>query len=433
MMNRDRSTSAWGWASALAAAAFAAGGVACEGALSSAADDASSEGAASARCTRGLTNCSGTCVNLKTSAADCGSCGTACAADDVCVRGACSGCPAGETGCGGACVNLSTSAANCGACGTACLAGEVCASGACACPAAETLCGNSCANLSTSAANCGACGAACLAGEVCASGACACPAAETLCASGCATTSSDPNNCGACGNACATGTVCTGGACVPGLALGSTTYKNDVAGRGTNPMSTAAVTTQSTGSTFVVFVGTGILGADAFQSLTDSMGNAYSEIGVAQPYASDQGALRAFYCSNCLGGAGHTFSLHKVSSLSDWEAVLFVVEVLGAPALDTFAEANLSSLAAGLTVATAASGDMLLACVLAASYSSPDRYTPSAGFTLLDDQTNGSDSLGGADAWELAGAPGPYTGALQSSLAKSGAAFLVALAPLPAP
>jgi hypothetical protein len=225
---------------------------------------------------------------------------------------------------------------------------------------------------------------------------------------------------------------------VPGLAIGAYTYKNDVAGRGTNPMTTSPINTQSSGSTFVVFAGAGILGAtDAFQSLTDNMGNTYTEIGVPQPYASDQGELRAYYCSNCVGGTGHTFSLHKTSSLSDWETVLFVVEVLGAPTLDpgsdAFAEANLSPLSAGLTVTTTASGDMLLVCVLAASYSTPDVYTPSAGFALLDDQKNGSDSLGGGDGWELAGAPGSYTGTLTSSLAKSGAVFLVALAPLPSP
>ena len=412
--------------------AVAAGTWACGGVVSPGGSGGSAEGAA-VRCARGLTNCDGACVNLRTSAADCGSCGNACVAAEVCTRGACTGCPTGETGCSGTCVNLQTSAANCGSCGAACLAGETCSAGTCACPAGQTLCGTACANLQTSAANCGSCGAACLAGETCSAGTCACPAGQTLCGSACVSTASNPGNCGACGNACSTGTVCVAGACVTGLALGATTYKNDVAGRGTNPMTTPPVNTEPSGSTFVVFVGAGILGTDAFQSLTDNMGNSYTEIGVAQPYASNQGELRAYYCANCVGGTGHTFSLHKVSSLSNWEAVLFAVEVLGAPTLDTFAEANLSSLATGLAVDTSASGDMLLACVLAASYGSPDRYTPSAGFTLIDDQTNGSDSLGGADAWELAGGPGSYTGALPSSLAKSGAAFLVALAPPPAP
>ena len=214
------------------------------------------------------------------------------------------------------------------------------------------------------------------------------------------------------------------------LGLGSHTFKNDVAGRGSNPMTTAAIDTHVSGSTFVLFVGTGVERTDAFQSVHDNMGNTYTQIGVAQPFAHNEGALRTFICSNCKGGAGHTFSLTKTRELSRWEAVLFAVEVTGAPTLDSFAQANAqkSPLSAG-SVTTTQAGDMLLVCALAASYRSPDKYTPSAGYVLLDDQANGSNSLGGADAWALAGAAGTYGGTLKSSLASSGAIFLVALAP----
>ena len=44
---------------------------------------------ACAACASGLTNCSGTCVNLETSAADCGACGNVCASGDVCTSGVC--------------------------------------------------------------------------------------------------------------------------------------------------------------------------------------------------------------------------------------------------------------------------------------------------------------------------------------------------------
>ncbi|MDP3220398.1 MAG: hypothetical protein Q8S73_40250 [Deltaproteobacteria bacterium] len=40
-------------------------------------------------------------------------------------------CTAPEVSCGGACVNVQTSAANCGACGTACPAGQTCSAGVC--------------------------------------------------------------------------------------------------------------------------------------------------------------------------------------------------------------------------------------------------------------------------------------------------------------
>jgi hypothetical protein len=224
--------------------------------------------------------------------------------------------------------------------------------------------------------------------------------------------------------------VAASGSRVKRLAIGAHTYKNDIAGRGRNPMTTAPIDTEASGSTFVVFVGSGIAGGSAFESLSDSRGNAYREIGVPQPYAGGEGELRTFICQDCAGGKGHTFSLHKTASLSNWETVLFAVEVLGGPTLDAFAQSNAQSspLSAG-AVATRKAGDVLLTCALAASYGTPDVYTASAGFTVLDDQTNGTNSLGGAVAWALAGAPGSYTGTLTSSLATSGAVFLVALAP----
>ncbi|HEU5430936.1 MAG TPA: hypothetical protein VFU81_04690, partial [Thermomicrobiales bacterium] len=67
--------------------------------------------------------------------ANCGACGTGCAAGQVCFGGLCANehrCDPGLTSCGDACVNLATDAANCGACGVACAADETCFGGACA-------------------------------------------------------------------------------------------------------------------------------------------------------------------------------------------------------------------------------------------------------------------------------------------------------------
>lgn len=68
-------------------------------------------------------------------------------------------CPSGELVCNGACVDPAVDAANCGGCGTACAAGASCRAGACVA-------------LSTDRLNCGAVGRACLPGESCLSGAC---------------------------------------------------------------------------------------------------------------------------------------------------------------------------------------------------------------------------------------------------------------------
>src|SRR5687767_7985602 len=59
-------------------------------------------------------------------------------------------CRQNEAQCGAACANLRTDPANCGACGTACTAGQVCDLGRCAagCSAGLLQCGQSCVDTS---------------------------------------------------------------------------------------------------------------------------------------------------------------------------------------------------------------------------------------------------------------------------------------------
>lgn len=52
-------------------------------------------------------------------------------------------CPAGQVECGGTCINLATSATNCGACGTSCGGGSACSNGYC-CPTGTRACGDQC-------------------------------------------------------------------------------------------------------------------------------------------------------------------------------------------------------------------------------------------------------------------------------------------------
>jgi hypothetical protein len=76
--------------------------------------------------------------------------------------------------CGASCVDTKTNPLNCGACGKACTAPQLCNGGTCGCPAGSALCGTACADLGSDAKNCGACGKACGAGEACVAGACSC-------------------------------------------------------------------------------------------------------------------------------------------------------------------------------------------------------------------------------------------------------------------
>ncbi|WP_169791297.1 hypothetical protein [Sandaracinus amylolyticus] len=116
--------------------------------------------------------CSG--VDLTSDFANCGACGNACSAGEVCSASRCTagGCPTGTTECGGSCVDTDTSATHCGACGNACGAGSSCVAGECACSGALERCGNTCVDTSSDEAHCGACGTVCGAGERCSAGSC---------------------------------------------------------------------------------------------------------------------------------------------------------------------------------------------------------------------------------------------------------------------
>jgi hypothetical protein len=149
----------------------------------------------------------------------------------VCSGGKCGvTCLGGSTLCSNKCVDVQNDAANCGSCGKACAAGQVCAAGVCGvtCLGGSTLCSNKCVDVQNDAANCGGCGKTCAAGQVCAAGQCGvvCLGGTTLCSGKCVDTKVDAANCGGCAKVCASGAnstpFCSAStcalACAPGWA-----------------------------------------------------------------------------------------------------------------------------------------------------------------------------------------------------------------------
>jgi hypothetical protein len=178
--------------------------------------------------------CAGACIDTMTSAANCGSCGHACAdppnGTAACTAGACDvTCTAGFANCNGlvtdGCeVATSNDIMNCGGCGTVCTPGSnsvaACGAGKCGanCVPGFFDCDGNAANGCEvdgrhDPKNCNGCGTACTApanaGANCIASACtfACNLGFGNCdgnaANGCEVdVSSDTNNCGHCGNAC---------------------------------------------------------------------------------------------------------------------------------------------------------------------------------------------------------------------------------------
>jgi hypothetical protein len=162
-------------------------------------------------CRPGQSDCGGRCVDLTTDPANCGRCGRACAAGEVCNEGTCSStCSAGLANCAGACVELATDPEHCGDCATACARNENCTGGDCVCePACD---GRECGDDGCG----GSCGS-CPDGTVCSS------AGRCLCEPACDGRECGDDGCGGSCGACGDGFVCgPDGRCTcPGTACGA--------------------------------------------------------------------------------------------------------------------------------------------------------------------------------------------------------------------
>lgn len=171
-------------------------------------------------CTGGTTDCGGMCVDTRFDPANCGGCGTACGAAEVCLSSTCTPqgmCTGALVDCSGTCVDPRNDPMNCGSCGTACGMGEVCNAGTCssACGLGTEACEGRCVDTQVDPGNCGGCGTTCGAGEVCSMGTCTlnCAGGTVDCDGSCVDIASNTDHCGMCNNACATGTGCIAGSC----------------------------------------------------------------------------------------------------------------------------------------------------------------------------------------------------------------------------
>jgi hypothetical protein len=178
-------------------------------------------------CAAGNTCCNGTCADLTSNLANCGTCGRACPslsnATSICSTGNCliGQCATNYADCNGVSsdgceVSLLSNVNNCGYCGHVCSGGQMCVNGACttSCSGGSLrVCNGQCVDISTDFNNCGACSNRCVTGSTCVSGTCQCASGQAACSSGCTNLLTDRNNCGACNKACSASAICQNGQC----------------------------------------------------------------------------------------------------------------------------------------------------------------------------------------------------------------------------
>ena len=87
-------------------------------------------------CAGSLVLCGGSCVDLNSTEAHCGSCGNQCGDRAVCTSGTCE-CEGDDEMCGGDCVDTDSNAAHCGGCNNACGTGSMCQDGECTTPCTD--------------------------------------------------------------------------------------------------------------------------------------------------------------------------------------------------------------------------------------------------------------------------------------------------------
>ncbi len=170
---------------------------------------------------------------------------------------------------------------------------------------------------------------------------------------------------------------------------------------------TGAVTTQATGSSFVVLI-TGSNGAFT-PSFTDSFSNSYGSAvaNVTDTAGSEQ--IWAYLCTNGAGGAGHTVNL--TNSVGSTFPGLYFAEVIGG-ALSSLLDgspgtANITS--GGVftnQVTTTATNDLVFSFVETTA-ASGNIWAPGSGLTAIEHQGGGPGACS-ALAWVLASTAGPY-------------------------
>lgn len=181
-------------------------------------------------------------------------------------------------------------------------------------------------------------------------------------------------------------------------------------------IATGAVAITS-GST--ICVGVGWSNAIAFTSVTDSVGNTYTQAGVERAPSAGTDHARLYYCQNAIGGASVTATL-TVASSTNLEILL--VELTGMAAASFDQQNSNPDTATPFTsgnITTTTARQILVSLIIGDSGSNPATHAESTGFTVQ----SGAEETNGASFWTGALATRPVTaiGTYGSSFTETGA------------
>ncbi len=190
-----------------------------------------------ARCSAEQSLCAEKCRDLLVDRANCGACGKACNAGEVCSAGQCgvtcqpslslcaptdaggadaSSADAASSAPGAYCANFATDNANCGGCGVTCAAGAACSAGQCrlTCQSGLSICSKAIADAGAQDASTDAASSDAASSDAAAEG--GAQDGGVLASTYCANLASDDSNCGACGVTCGAALHCSSGSCTNG-------------------------------------------------------------------------------------------------------------------------------------------------------------------------------------------------------------------------
>lgn len=173
---------------------------------------------------------------------------------------------------------------------------------------------------------------------------------------------------------------------------------------------TAAVTTQATGSTFVV----GYVSVSVCATPTDSKSNTYVAIGSEVTHGG--AAIHLYYCENGTGGSGHTATVATCGSFT----TIFFVEITGgltSGILDSGASADASDSATpfDVTSGTTAQAVELLIAMFGSNGTGTAAVAVSGPFTMVQDEENGASFSKGGIAYQITSGTGAFTASFTDS------------------